>query len=268
MKPAELYSFTNKRQIWRIIPSGVSLIIEEREPESKQVFFNCINIETGRVIFRNYQTEEKFWIGVEAVYKDVIFFHKFSKPDMPGHKEIIAVDLYTQQTLWNTSEYTFLLALENKIYSYINLFEGRKYFVLDYMTGEVLESLADNQIDINELRYKSYDNEFFKDSFFPELCRIDDPVVSIIFKSTGKPVAGRVECVNYNGYVFTSYHVEENKGVLKNIFNIVEISTEKIIFEEILNRKTQKFIPDNFFIKGDKLFLIKEKSVLKVYSIK
>jgi hypothetical protein len=265
MKLKELYSFASKRQIWRIIPAGENLIIEERNPESREVFFSCIRIENGSLIFRDYQTEEKFWIGVEAVHNNVIFFHKFAKPDMPGHKEIIAVDLYTQQTLWSTSEYSFLFVYEDKIYSFVNLFEGRKYFVLDYMTGEVLQSLNDDEIDINELRYKSYDNEFFKDSAFPELCSLDDSLTRIIAERKNKPPAGRIECIRHKDYVFAAWHIESDT-YLENIFSIVEINTEKVIFEEILNRKTTKFIPENFFIKGNKLFLMVEKSVLKVYS--
>jgi hypothetical protein len=114
MKLNHFYSFTNNRQIWRLIPAGEYLIIEERHPANKEVFFSCINPNDGTAIFRNYQTEEKFWIGVEAVHNDVIYFHKFSKPDMPGHKEIIAFDLHTRKILWSTSEYSFLLLLKIK----------------------------------------------------------------------------------------------------------------------------------------------------------
>jgi hypothetical protein len=268
MKPRELYKFSNKRQIWRIIPAGENLIIEERDINTKEVFFNCVNLEKGTIIFRNYQTEEKFWIGVEAVHNDVIYFHKFSKPDMPGHKQIIAVDLNTRKTLWSSSEYSFLLAHENKIYSFINLFEGRKYFILDYRTGEVIDSIRDDEIDVNELRYKSYENEFFKDTLFPELCKPDDELVKIITSHNNKPPAGRIECIRIDNYLLNSYHIEEGKGSFKNLFSIVEIDSEKIIFEEVLNSKTQKLIPENFFVKGNILLMIIEKMVLKVYSLK
>jgi hypothetical protein len=69
--------------------------------------------------------------------------------------------------------------------------------------------------------------------------------------------------VKVDNYLFNTYHTEEDKGYLKNIFSIVEIDSEKVIFEEVLNRKARKFIPENFFIKGNKLFLLLEKSVLK-----
>jgi hypothetical protein len=267
MKLKEIYSFSNKRQIWRLIPAGDNLIIEERHAGTREVFFSCINLHTGKILFRDYQPVEKFWIGIEAVHQDVVYFHKFAKPDMPGHKEIIAVDLNSLETLWSTSRYSFLFAYEGKIYSFINQFEGKKYFILDYKTGEIIQSFNDKDLDINELRYRSYDNTFFEDAFFPELCIPGDNTIAILSKKIDLPLAGRVECVKKDGYLFANYHLDAGKGILKNIFSVVEIGSEMVIFKQVLIDKTEKFVPENFFIKGDKLFLIKEKSILLVYLI-
>ncbi len=88
------YSFSNKREIWRLIPSQSGyLVIEERNMKSKEVFFNCLKLDDGKIYFKNFQLDEKFWIGIEAVSKNIIFFHKFRKPDMPGHKGIYAFDI-------------------------------------------------------------------------------------------------------------------------------------------------------------------------------
>lgn len=267
MKVDPLYSISNNRQFWRIIPAGDKIIIEERDPLLKEVFFSCIELESGKYIFRNYQLSEKFWIGVEAVYNGIIYFHKYAKPDMPGHKEIIAVDLYSLENLWNTGKYSFLFALENKIYAFINLFEGRRYVTLDYRTGEIIDYPDDKVIDINELRAKSYDGEFFSDAFFPQISEKNDDRIRIAAAAAGKDITGRVEFIEFNGHLFLSCHIEESRGILKNLFFVVEITTEKIIFKEVLNERTEKFVPENFFIKGAGLYLIKEKSIFKVYSL-
>ena len=89
-----IYSFSNNRQIWRLIPTATEkLIIEERDTENKEVFFNCLEISSGVKIFSELQLEEKFWVGIEAVNNDIIYFHKFVKPDMPRHQGIIAFDI-------------------------------------------------------------------------------------------------------------------------------------------------------------------------------
>ncbi|HUX92187.1 MAG TPA: DUF4905 domain-containing protein, partial [Ignavibacteriaceae bacterium] len=93
MKIKKEYEYSNRRQIWRLIPTDSGkIIIEDRNVETKEAFFNCLDIYTGKKKFSNLQLDEKYWIGIETIYKDIIFFHKYLKPDMPGHIGIIAYD--------------------------------------------------------------------------------------------------------------------------------------------------------------------------------
>ena len=76
-KISKTYSFTNKKQIWRLLlTKSDKLIIETRDTENKEVFFTCLDAFTGEPVFKNLQMDEKFWIGIETTYKDIIFFHK------------------------------------------------------------------------------------------------------------------------------------------------------------------------------------------------
>jgi hypothetical protein len=94
MKLKKNYRFDNKRQIWRIIPTKEGkLIIEERELENKQAYFHCLSLDSGKNILSNFQLDDKFWVGIEAVQDDIIYFHKFAKPDMPKHRGIFAFNL-------------------------------------------------------------------------------------------------------------------------------------------------------------------------------
>ena len=46
MKIKKKYSFKNKRQIWRLLPTTTDkLVIEDRDTQNKEVFFNCIDIK-------------------------------------------------------------------------------------------------------------------------------------------------------------------------------------------------------------------------------
>ncbi len=82
MKLKKNYRFDNKRQIWRIIPTEEGkLIIEERELENKQTYFHCLSLDSGKKILSDFQLDDKFWVGIEAVQNDIIFFHKFAKPE-------------------------------------------------------------------------------------------------------------------------------------------------------------------------------------------
>ena len=105
----KLYGFSNSREIWRLIPAGEEkLIIEERNKKTKEVYFNCIKIETGKKLLKSFQLKDKFWVGIETTHNDIIFFHRYIKPDLPTHKDIIAFDLIKKKILWENNDLTFL----------------------------------------------------------------------------------------------------------------------------------------------------------------
>jgi hypothetical protein len=64
-----------------------------------------------------------------------------------------------------------------------------------------------------------------------------------------------------------AYHTVKDDGHLDNNFTIIEIGTEKVIFEEVLNAGITSYIPDSFFVKDNLLFLLKDKMILNVYSL-
>lgn len=257
-----------------MLPTSMGrLIIEERDIENKEVFFNCIDISTGERIFSDFQLDEKFWVGIEAIEKDVIYFHKFMKPDMPGHQGIIAFDINSESILWENSEYSFLFIDSNKIYCYKQNFEGRIFFILDSKTGQFIGNLGDNVAEINLLREKSLSKQMFHDYIFPQMYFPEDVLPENILNifneiKNEKVVAGKIEYALFKDILFFNFHEVLNDGQLKNTFRGVEISSNKRIFEEILIKKTSAFVPDSFFFKQNLMFLLQDKIRLVVYNLK
>jgi len=266
------YSFKSKRNIWRLIPSESGyIVIEERDMDSKEVFFNCLNLYDGKVLFKNFQLEEKYWIGIEAVYKDIIFFHKFRKPDMPGHKGIYAFDILNRKLIWQNDDLTFLLAKVDKVYAYQTTFEGRQYFILDYLTGEITSDLGSEFDEINKLREESMQNDFSNDFLFPRIFnQIDENSdTGNIFTRllANRKISGSINWLKLNNYLMFNYHEENADGTLNNYFEVFDISKEKVILNEILNSNSTKLAFESFFIMNNLLFLMVEKTKLVVYKI-
>jgi hypothetical protein len=273
-KIKKAYSYSRNRQIWRLVPNDTNkLIIEERDTSTREVFFNCVDIDSGKKIFYDFQLDEKFWTGIETVHKDIIIFHKYASHDMPDHDGMIAYDINSEKILWHTDDYVFLFVHEDKIYCYQNKFEGRDFFILDCLTGSLIESLGDDSKQINSLRENSFNQAATGSYLFPEIfypSTIDNPDLVKYFEqyTTENKIAGRIEFIETEDLLlFNSHHVLPDKS-LKNVFTAIEISSKKVIFEEILNQQTGTFIPDCFFIKDMLLFLLIEKIKLKVCNIK
>lgn len=270
MKIRKEYSYTNRRQIWRLLPSGNNLIIEDRHIADKEVFFNCLDIESGKAIFQNLQFEEKFWIGIEDVYDDIILFHKYARPDMPGHKEMFAYDIKDRGILWRNDDFQFLFFYDNKLYCFREFFEGRKYYTLDYRTGEMIEELDMSEESVQLLKDKAMDEKDYSNYFFPEIYEASNPLIDGIIKKLKENyvIAGRIEYVVMGQLLLLlTFHEVQKDGSLNNIFKAIDINKEKTIFEDVLDSKINKFIPDAFFVKDNYLFMIKDKEKLVVGSI-
>jgi len=273
MKIQKKYTHHNKRPIWRILPTETGkLIVEEREKDNKQVYFHCLNIESGKKIFINLQLEEKFWIGIEAIYNDMIYFHKFVKPDMPNHVGIIAMNLNEQKILWENFNYSFLFIWKKKVYCFQQMFEGRKYFSLDYKSGNLLEDFGDDVGKINEVKKELDESDAYAGYLFP-ISYNSNIIVAANLKEifqilrNGFTFSGNIEFLQKNNLLMFNFHVVNPNDSLSNKFKVLDLSSGKYIFEETLIKETKTFAPDSFFVKDDLLFLLFGKNRLSVYSI-
>ena len=273
MKIKKKYTHHNKRPIWRVLPTETSkLIVEEREKDNKQVYFNCLNIESGKKIFKNFQSEEKFWIGIEAIYNDMIYFHKFAKPDMPQHVGIIAMDLNEQKILWENFNISFLFIWKEKVYSFQQMFEGRKYFSLDYKSGNLLEDFGDDVGLINEVKKELDESDAYAGYLFPISYNSNITAsanLNEVFQKLRNDFtfSGTIEYVQKNGLLLFNFHIVNSEGNFSNRFKALDLSSGKYIFEETLIKETKTFAPDSFFVKDDLLFILFGKNRLSVYSI-
>ncbi len=266
------YVYDNDRQIWRIIPAGSRVIIEERSSENKEVFFNCIDINSGDEIFSDIQLEEKFWVGIEAVEDDYIFFHKFPKPDMPNHKSIITFDINTASVLWQNDELTYLFYFDSKVVCFKQFFEKRDYFLLNASTGKILSELGDNHEKVNELREESIEDYYAEGYLFPVEFRRDLPPETEWEKylrnfSRKFVIKGNIYYVSINELLMFNYHEVSEDNRYNNIFIAVDLDSGKVLLKETLNKKIENLMPDSFFVRDKLLFLLYDKTKFGAYLI-
>jgi hypothetical protein len=273
MKVKKLYTYKSKQQIWRILlnESG-NFIIETRDADTREVFFNCVERETGKTLFSDFQFEEKSWIGIETIYKDVILFHKYAKPDMPGHREIICFDIATQQILWQEDKLSFLFAYNGQIVCSINTFEGWHFYALDYRTGKMITDYGENAALINQMRNSAEEEKDYSLYKFPE--KMSRELVSNIEGNTKikdivlhLDIVGDVEYTSHEDLFFMNYHHREPGSAMRNKFAAIDLEKNKIVFEEILNNETKVIVPDCFFVHGNLLILLKERDQIIICRI-
>ncbi|MCF8260057.1 MAG: DUF4905 domain-containing protein [Melioribacteraceae bacterium] len=266
------YKFTNSKQIFRILISGNdNLLIETRDVQNKIASFHCLDVATGKPIFRDLELEEKYWVGVDAFYNNIILFHKFEQPTLPKHKGIFAYDITSKNFIWQNENDSFLFLLENKIYCFKQRFEGREFYTLDIQTGSVLDELGTDFERINELRNQSIEQEDFSNYFYPEnYLQIDlesqaEEVIKTIMQKNS--IFGDLEILQMENNLFINYHHKFQGDRLNNTFTAFDLSKMKFVYTDIINTNLNAFAPDSFFVYKSTLLLLKEKTELMAFEI-
>ena len=273
MKLKKLYKYNNGKQIWRILPTlNKKVVIEERNQDNKEVFFSCINTESGKKIFSDLQLDEKSWVGIEAIYKDIIYFHSYGNPDMPAHKSIISYDIHSGSVLWKNDNYVFSFVYNNKVYCYQQSFESKVFYVLDYLTGEISEEFDYDYVKLNQLKEKS-DQEFFEHNYqFPEYFNSEsstNELHEIYLKDflSNNIIKGEISFLRFEDLLLFNYHQVDKNAKFSNEFIAYDLLKNKTLLVDTLDKNLVNLIPESFFVKDDFLFLIIDKKRLDVYQI-
>lgn len=270
MKIKKHFSIGSNKQIWRIlIDENEKLILETRDLDTREVFFQCYSLKDAQKILTDFQLEEKSWIGIEAVYKNIIFFHGYEKPDMPNHRGVIAFDIPTKKILWENESLTFLFTFEDKVYCFQQVFEGRRFFSLDALSGEIIDDLGENYLLANELRAKSEFEKDWNNYAYPEkLSGADIKIQNAVSKIlSGKSIIEDVEFIIAGDLCMINFHTSAGSNFYDNNFIAFQIETGKIIHDELLNSKVTSFYTDSFFIYKNFLFLLKEKNEVYIFTM-
>lgn len=265
------FSFASDKQIFRIlITDSDKLVIETRDTNTKEVSFHCFVLYNGQSIFSDLQLEEKTWLGIEAIYKDVIFFHKFPKPDMPGHREIIAFDIASQKVIWQNESYAFSFVHQDKVYCFTQGFEERFFYALDYQTGEIKDDLGNDYLLVNSIRTEAEGEKDWSSYIYPELNLMSaDAVTYQIIKqfTEGFSLTGEVEWANFKDLSLFSFHTKEKDEKLTNRFAVISKSSGQTILFETINENVSALLTDSFFVYKNYVFVLKGKNEVHVYRL-
>ena len=266
------WSYSSGGKIWRLLFSeGGRIVGESRNQETKQASFFCVEEATGKRIWVELMLEEPWWVGMEAVQKDVLLLHEFAQPDLPEHRGIRAYDVESAQLLWHNKELTFWFGYQNSVYAYKTMFERRVGYSLDLHTGEVAQEFADSLEELQTVRELSVKEQHQDEYRFPEILDLnnaDPQVITTIRKLTrNDQIHGDIEFVREKEFLLFNYHTREKDSTigsisLENHLEIVEVERNHKVYSELLVRGAKAPVPDSFFIKGDFVYFIKDQQIL------
>jgi hypothetical protein len=271
------WSYTVRGQLWRLLFSaGEDIVGEDRDTETKQTTYFCLNRTTGRVRWNGKTVGDPWWTTTEGIFGSRLYLHAFAKPDLPHPRHVTALDIETGRTLWSHPDYTFLYATADKVVVVNNKFEGTEFLILDPDTGEVREKTEQKErIEEEKLSVRINDPHALLD--FPSFYRADNPdhiaVRSIMTGISKKyPLVEPVEFYVYGRNAILCYHKSEGKPTsgtnpLTHELSIYNTESGQLLYGDILYRNAPAPVPDGFMLRDNTLYYIKNKKEIVAISL-
>ena len=262
-----VWAFEAAGVLWRILITDNGLIIgEDRDKDKKTVSFFCIDSLTGNVLWKDVRFAEPWWIGLEAIHKEIVFIHEYAAPDMPGHKKIYALDIKTGRQAWSNENVQFLFAHADRVYTAKEKFEGRELYEVDLGTGTTVQKVE-----------ASYLNVLKEDAPVPASpIELPSPVAgdagfNQVFDSAIKRVIAKkrrlafAETMTKNGCLIAAFY-DSAIGATEPSFGqhlfVADASNGKILFQDQLNSGTNMAVPDAFLCIQNMCYYIKNRKLL------
>lgn len=264
------FSFSSKNQLWRLLINDKDdLMIESRDNNTKEVSYYFVNIPSKKVIRNKINLPDNVWIAVESFFGNIVYFHKFVKPDLPIHSGIIAYDLLEDKIIWENPNYRFFIVDEDYLIAQKQGFEETQLIKLDLHTGEFLDNL-NLTLDEIEIMHNNFLAKFNYEYYdYPDNFNFDDN--TLLSKTLDKyskkfPIKFTPQVIYLENFIFCSFHLLTNKGI-NNYFIAINTDKEKVVEEIILNKNVKGFVPESFFMYKNYLILLKDKTELLIYKM-
>lgn len=270
LKPA--WSYTAPGLVWRLLLSDSGICVgESRDQLKKEVSFFALNARSGQVLWDKRVFDELWWIGIEAVTKDVLLLHKYVQPDRPEHKGIVALGLATGKQIWVNADVAYWFSHGEKIYAYRTLFERRVGYELDVQTGELLREYSEDLEVLMSLRRSALSESSLEGFLFPQIAtasETDPRIASCLRKEVSNlSLRGDIEYVQWGDLLLFNYHLQSGTQsqealLLENQFHIIDLRNGEKRFSEVLSHKSRAPVPDSFFVKDGIVFFVKDQRTL------
>lgn len=269
LKPS--WVFNQNGNLWKFIFGGNDFIAgETRDLEKKLLYLFSLSIKDGRRHMSNFTFEEgNYWISIEGATSKILYLNRFEKPEIPYHKNIIALDILTGKKLWENEDYQYFFSTEEKLFGIKQKFDKTEISEINIFDGKTISVFSENEYpELLNLKRKSDEDLYNEQYDYPRSLTKFPPDKNILnlINHEINGSEGDTEYLIKNDYLIFNYYKKtgtDNKDIIRNyyqnIFCIFDISKGKKIYSDILNKQSGYNVPDNFFCRNNFIYYLREK---------
>jgi hypothetical protein len=272
------WRYESEYLLWRIKISDDDLIlVEERDTDARTASFACVSCADGKVLWERLRFEEPWWIGLADIHNGTAYFHGYRQPNLPAPRGIHAVDMKTGRVRWSDPGRVFLFAFDDDVFTSVEMFEGRHYFILDAGNGALTSDIGQDEERIRDLRSKLNEIDQFADYVYPQPLDESYPGRELIMPLLAGYInndvaAGSPDILVHGRLVIAAWHEPAEQAlsdgtVLDQYIIVVDKRDGDVLYTEQLNTNISSPSPDSFFVRKDQLFHVKDGRILTVHTI-
>lgn len=241
--------------------------METRDAGKLQASFSVIEADTGRILAQGLQATENWWVGLEAVYRQVLLLHGYADRQTGQHMGLQAFDAQSGRLRWKEERLSFYgLGREFVVGQVASGEKGPRFVALDYEQGLVLNpqlTLSEAQEEVTAIsqelteqfevpvRYQPGTDYFNLLQDFVSARRGVMPVKAIDYLETKK-------------YILVGYYTLLSSGNMATFLAIFNLEGD-LLREERLMGEVAEAGAEAFFIFRKKIFVIQDgKSLLSL----
>ncbi len=283
------WKYRARGYLWSMHFSGAGrIIIEERNPDTKETSFSCLEESTGTPVWRDMSFDEPWWIGIEDVTQRYIYFHRYRQPDMPQRLGVTACAVETGRVLWERPECAFAFALEDELVVSREDFEQAVFLVLDAAAGEVKSTLNPSDPELVSRKAGLDERDRFAGFLYPDAYASPEQMPAerrdLLHRfAPQETVVGNVDILSHRGRLFLAWHEvmepqlqgtgipkTKNEGSVAGEVGSWRIRQRmagidadgKVILDLVLLDETSAPAPDSFFVKDEQLLVLQGRTTL------
>jgi hypothetical protein len=239
---------------------GGKLVGEERDVDKKRVSFFCLSLSLGTPLWKGQDFGEPWWIGIDAVYRDVLVLHRFTSPDLPEPRGITVADLESGRVLWENPDYVFVGVLQGNLVARLSARGSQRFALVNRLSGHE-EEKGEAVVGPPPAEREAWEEEWV----FPVELPRGDPLQDVVSKA-GAVDEVPLSSIAVGHLIVVGYHVRtadsRSEPFYRSRIALVDSNTGRINQEITLDEKVQRPMPDTFLVRGNVLYCIREHRTL------
>jgi hypothetical protein len=263
-----LYTYDFGAPVWRmrLDVAANRLAFEIRDADLLLADFHTLDLDNYKLDKLPLPAAKNWWLGLEDAYEGLLFLHGYGDRQIGQHKGIFAYDAATANLRWQQPELAFYGVTQDGVLA-LNL-QDQKLQLLQTKTGTIvaenvsLDNGAAAVANHNAVRSQActYPMLYLEgEPYYNQVCDFLEHQLNV------KPVKG-IEYAETGQNIFTGFYTENAAGNLDNTLCVFNLDGELQLQERIATGLSG-IGSDTFIIFNHKLYFIRQRNILVVYSL-